>query len=66
MQLNFLATTEFLVEQKKIEGGSGANFVLEWVTNTKINKPVIEAVMIDIEGQTSISFVRSGVAIESQ
>ena len=61
-----LATTEFLVEQKKIEGGSGANFILEWVSNAKVNKPVIEAVMIGVEGPSSISFVRPGVAIEKR
>lgn len=31
-----------------------------------VNQPVIEAVMIGIEGQTSISFVRTGIAIEKK
>jgi len=44
----------------------GANFIVEWVSDTKVNQPVIEAVMIGIEGQTSISFVRTGVAIDKQ
>ena len=66
MLLKPLATVEFLVAQKEIEGGSGANFIVEWVSDTKINQPVIEAVMIGIEGQTSISFVRTGVAIDIQ
>ena len=61
-----LATAEFLVAQTDIEGGSGANFIVEWVSDTKVNQPVIEAVMIGIEGQTSISFVRTGVAIDKQ
>ena len=64
MLLKPLATAEFLVAQKEIEGGSGANFIVDWISDTKVNKPVIEAVMIGIEGQTSISFVRTGVAIE--
>ena len=66
MLLKSLATTEFLVPQKEIQGGSGANFIVEWISDKNVNKPVIEAVMIGIEGQTSISFVRSGVAIEKQ
>ena len=66
MLLKPLATVEFLVAQKEIEGGSGANFIVEWVSDTKVNEPVIEAVMIGIEGQTSISFVRTGVAIDKQ
>jgi hypothetical protein len=66
MLLKPMATAEFLVAQKEIEGGSGANFIVEWVSDTKVNQPVIEAVMIGIEGQTSISFVRTGVAIDKQ
>ena len=66
MLIKPLATAEFLVAQKEIEGGSGANFIVEWVSDTKVNQPVIEAVMIGIEGQTSISFVRTGVAIDKQ
>jgi len=64
MQLDPLETTEFLVAQKKIEGGSGANFMVEWVSDTKVNKPVIETVMVGIDGQTSISFVRPGIEIK--
>ncbi len=64
--LNPLATAEFLVAQQEIEGGSGANFMVKWVSETKVTQPVIEAVMIGIEGQTSISFVRTGVAIDKQ
>jgi len=66
MLLKPLATAEFLVAQKEIKGGSGANFMVKWVSDTKVNQPVIEAVMIGIEGQTSISFVRTGVAIDKQ
>ena len=61
-----LATVEFLVAQKEIEGGSGANFIVEWISDTKVNQPVIEAVMVGTEGQTSISFVRTGITIEKK
>ena len=66
MLLKPLATIEYLVAQKEIEGGSGANFIVEWISDTKVNMPVIEAVMIGIEGQTSISFVRTGIAVKKQ
>jgi hypothetical protein len=66
MLINPLATVEFLVAQKEIEGGSGANFIVEWASDTKVNQPIIESVMIGIEGQTSISFVRTGIAIDKQ
>ena len=66
MLLKSLETAEFLVPQKDIKGGSGANFIVEWLSETKVNKPVIEAVMIGTEDATSISFVRTGIAIEKQ
>lgn len=66
LRLMPFSTAEFLVEQKKTEGGSGANFIVEWVSDAQVNQPVIEAVMVGIEGQTSVSFVRSGIAIEKK
>ncbi len=65
LRLNPLATVEYLVEQKKIEGGSGANFIVEWVSDTRVNRPVIETVMVGVEGQASVSFVRSGIEISN-
>ena len=64
LRLKPFASAEFLVKQTKIEGGSGANFIVEWAAKTEVNKPIIEAVMIGIEGQASISFARPGSAIE--
>lgn len=58
-----LATTEILVEQQKTEGGSGANFLVDWSSSQEVNPPLIEAVMIGIDGQTSISFVSTGVTV---
>ncbi|MBW2671760.1 MAG: DUF3124 domain-containing protein [Deltaproteobacteria bacterium] len=48
LRLKLPATAEFIVEQKKIVGRSGGKFIVEWVSDTKVNKPLIEAVMIDI------------------
>jgi hypothetical protein len=55
-----LATTEFLVERDDASGGSGANFLVEWVAQDEVTEPIIEAVMIDTKGQQGISFARSG------
>ena len=66
IRLKPLATTEFLVAQKDIEGGSGANFIVEWISDTPVNEPVIEAVMVGLNSQAGISFVRLGVAIQSK
>jgi hypothetical protein len=59
-----LASTEFLVEQQDIGGGSGANFVVQWVAEVDVNEPVIEAIMVGIEGDRSIAFARDGVPLQ--
>lgn len=58
-----LATTEFLVERNDTSGGSGANFLVDWVANQPVTEPIIEAVMIDTKGNQGISFARSGAVI---
>ena len=63
LQLNPLATIEFLVPQQKTEGGSGANFMVEWVSDTKVSKPIIEAVMVGLEEKKAVSIVRPGYVI---
>jgi len=59
-----LATTEFFVEEKHDEGGSGAKFLVEWTAQNPIHPPVIETIMIGVEGQQGISFARSATVIQ--
>ncbi|QDU79572.1 hypothetical protein Pla110_12830 [Polystyrenella longa] len=58
-----LGTKEILVEREDTSGGSGANFLVEWVANQTVSQPVIEAVMIDTSSQQGISFARGGTII---
>ncbi|WP_302120621.1 DUF3124 domain-containing protein [Allorhodopirellula heiligendammensis] len=58
-----LGTTEILVERDDATGGSGANFLVDWVAATPVSEPIIEAVMIDTTGKQGISFARSGRVI---
>lgn len=60
LRLSPLATMEFLVERDDATGGSGANFLVEWVAEEVVTEPIIEAVMIDTKGQQGISFARNG------
>ncbi len=60
LRLPALAATEFLVERNDASGGSGANFLVEWVAQEEVTEPIIEAVMIDTKGQQGISFARTG------
>ncbi len=45
-----MGTLELFVERKEAEGGSGANFIIQWDAATETNPPVVEAVHADIRG----------------
>jgi Protein of unknown function (DUF3124) len=65
LQLAPLATTEFFIQQQDSSGGSGANFIVEWVTDKQgVTEPIIEAVMISTSFQQGVSFTTSGRVIQ--
>ena len=62
--LSPLATTEFGITRQDETGGSGANFIVEWVSEKPVSDPVVEAIMITFSGTHSYSFTSSGRVIE--
>ncbi len=66
LRLARLASTDFVVEQDDRTGGSGANFLVEWIAETKVYEPIVEAVMVSTTSQQGISFVSIGRVIESK
>ncbi len=64
IQLNALASTDFVVDRNDTSGGSGANFIVEWVAKTEISEPIVEAVMIGSALQQGISWISPGRAIK--
>ena len=60
LRLEPLETTAFLVKKQDVRGGSGANFITEWVSETVVNEPIVEAVMVGIDKTHHISFVSQG------
>jgi hypothetical protein len=66
IELAALASTDFVVEREDTSGGSGANFIVEWVAQTQVSEPIIEAVMINTMGNQGISFVSAGKVIKTQ
>lgn len=66
IQLDALASTDFVVDRNDTSGGSGANFIVEWVAQKEISEPVIEAIMIGTDFQQGISFTSSGKVIKTQ
>ncbi|MBT8364361.1 MAG: DUF3124 domain-containing protein, partial [Deltaproteobacteria bacterium] len=41
-------------------GGSGANFIVVWKSESQVNPPIIEGVMIGTHSGQGISFVSRG------
>lgn len=57
VELKPLASTDFFIAADDTSGGSGANFIVEWVAEKKVYEPVVEAVMISTSSSQGISFV---------
>lgn len=60
IELSAFATRTFVVEIRDRTGGVGANFIVEWVAETRVSAPAVEAVMISAQGQQGLSFVSPG------
>ncbi|MBP7738683.1 MAG: DUF3124 domain-containing protein [Spirochaetes bacterium] len=61
-----LESTQYVVAESDIKGGSGANFIVIWHSAKPVSEPVIEAIMIGTGGQQGISFTSRGVAIREK
>lgn len=51
-----LASTRFVIAEKDVTGGSGANFLVRWDSSAPVNTPVVETVMIGAQSGQGISF----------
>ncbi len=58
-----METIEIIIAEEDQEGGSGANFIFDWMSSNPQNKPLIEAVMISTYGQQGLSFSTRGVEV---
>ena len=65
-ELGPLATAEFVVMQADRTGGPGANFLVQWMAQSDVDEPLIEAVMIGHSGNAGISFTSLGRAIKNE
>ena len=64
LQLNALVSTRYIITEGDKTGGSGANFIVIWKSDRKVNPPIIEAVMIGTHSGQGISFVSRGQVIK--
>lgn len=61
-----LESIRHIIPQSDRAGGSGANFIVEWKSESLVNPPIVEAVMIGTQNQQGISFTSRGRAILMQ
>lgn len=61
-----MGTLELFIERKESEGGSGANFIIQWEAATATNPPIVEAIHADIRsGQQAIVFTTTARPIQA-
>ncbi len=51
-----METVEIVIDETDQEGGTGANFIFEWLVEPGINEPFFEGIMISTSGQQGLSF----------
>ena len=64
LQLKALVSTRYIITEGDKTGGSGANFIVVWKSDRKLNPPIIEGVMIGTHSGQGISFVSRGQVIK--
>ncbi|PKL40559.1 MAG: hypothetical protein CVV44_02855 [Spirochaetae bacterium HGW-Spirochaetae-1] len=59
-----LETYNIGIKEADNRGGVGANFIVRWRSQVKVNRPIVETIMIGTKGQQGLSFTSRGVVIE--
>jgi len=57
-----MASTNYHIP-KKDQSGTGANFLIEWRSDTLVSEPLIESVMMDCDTHRGMSFLSKGKII---
>ena len=63
ISLQPLETYNLGIKESDVRGGIGANFIIRWHSQARVNNPIIETIMISTSGQQGISFTSRGVTI---
>jgi hypothetical protein len=63
-KINPMASAYFYVKTSDTAGGWGANFLVEWTSEKKVNEPIVESLMSGMRGNHSVSFISPGRVIE--
>lgn len=63
INLNPLGSLRYVIPEMDESGGSGANFIVKWESNSLANEPIVESIMISTRSGQGISFVSRGQEI---
>jgi len=66
IELTPLASTSYVIEERDLRGGVGANFLVDWKSEEPIIPPVIEAVNISTSNQQGVSFSSKGRVLQER
>lgn len=64
--LGAMQSIEYVIEENDTEGGTGANFIINWGANAAGLRPMFQGVMISTNGQQGISFSTEGISISKK
>jgi hypothetical protein len=59
-----LETTEIIIDEMDVEGGTGSNFIVEWKTPKDFPEPLFEGIMNSTVGQQGLSFTTQSKRIQ--
>ena len=60
-----LGAADFFIPERD-QSGTGANFLIEWVSDTLVNEPLIETVMLGLTSGQGVSFSSVGKVIRER
>jgi hypothetical protein len=66
VKLKPMQSVEYVIDEKDTEGGTGANFVIYWSSESTLVEPIFEGIMISTNGQQGISFSTKGISISNK
>jgi len=64
--LKTMASTRYVVKESDKSGGSGANFIVQWIAESPVTPPITESVMIGTQRQQGLSFTSRGRVVEEK
>jgi hypothetical protein len=59
-----LETTEIIIDEVDVSGGTGSNFIFEWKTPKDCPEPLFEGIMNSTVGQQGLSFTTQSLRIK--